>query len=200
MVQNTVFTIIYSSRIPSSTSEALVLFIYLFKVAWTKSFIDLTVSFAYGFPHMFRLAMLASRSFGARRQPSLLWNLLVAQTFLARMWRSATLTWHIVCVWIPRPQLRFAFHVYFFFFSCSAHNGWQVSAPMHYSRVPQITLFNNFFIKNRSHSTIYTFKNYFATVLSVSVFSFKKNKLRVRLDWIYCCWNWKLKTENTIAK
>ena len=117
MVQNTVFTIIYSSHIPSSTSEALVLFIYLFKVAWTKSFIDLTVSFAYGFPHMFRLAMLASRSFGARRQPSLLWNLLVAQTFLARMWRSATLTWHIVCVWIPRPQLRFAFHVYFFFFS-----------------------------------------------------------------------------------
>ena len=33
---------------------------------------------------------------------------------------------------------------------------------------PQITLFNNFFIKNGSHSTIYTFKNYFTTVFSVS--------------------------------
>ena len=43
--------------------------------------------------------------------------------------------------------------------------------------VPQITLFSNFFIKNGSHNTIYTFKNYFATVFSVSVFSFSKNKL-----------------------
>ena len=43
--------------------------------------------------------------------------------------------------------------------------------------VSQITLFNNFFIKNGSHSTIYTFKNYFATVFSVSIFSFSKNKL-----------------------
>ena len=43
--------------------------------------------------------------------------------------------------------------------------------------VPQITLFSHFFIKNGSHSTIYTFKNYFATVFSVSVFSFSKNKL-----------------------
>ena len=42
--------------------------------------------------------------------------------------------------------------------------------------VPQITLFSNFFIKNGSHSTIYTFKNYFATVFSVSIFSFSKNK------------------------
>ena len=43
--------------------------------------------------------------------------------------------------------------------------------------VPQITLFSNFFIKNGSHSTIYTFKNYFVTVFLVSVFSFSKNKL-----------------------
>ena len=37
---------------------------------------------------------------------------------------------------------------------------------------PQISLFNNFFIKNGSHSTIHTFKNYFATVFSI--FSFNK--------------------------
>ena len=37
---------------------------------------------------------------------------------------------------------------------------------------PQIPLFSNFFIKNGSHSTIHTFKNYFAIVFSV--FSFGK--------------------------
>ena len=29
---------------------------------------------------------------------------------------------------------------------------------------PQILLFNNFFIKNGSHDTIYTFENYFVTM------------------------------------
>ena len=33
---------------------------------------------------------------------------------------------------------------------------------------PQIPLFNNFFIKNRSHDTNHTFKNYFVTVFSIS--------------------------------
>ena len=44
--------------------------------------------------------------------------------------------------------------------------------------IPQISLFSNFLIKIRSHShsTIYTFKNYFATVFSVLVFSFNNNK------------------------
>ena len=37
---------------------------------------------------------------------------------------------------------------------------------------PQISFFINFFIKNGFHSTIHTFKNYFATVFSV--FSFSK--------------------------
>ena len=41
---------------------------------------------------------------------------------------------------------------------------------------PQITLFNNIFIKNGSHGTIYTFKNYFATVFSVFSFQFQQNK------------------------
>ena len=50
--------------------------------------------------------------------------------------------------------------------------------------VPQITLFSNFFLKNGSHSTIYTFKNYFATVFSVLVFSFSKNKLNPSTPWV----------------
>ena len=40
------------------------------------------------------------------------------------------------------------------------------------ARDPQISLFSHFFIKNRFHSTVYTFKNYFATVFSI--FSFNK--------------------------
>ena len=41
---------------------------------------------------------------------------------------------------------------------------------------PQISLFSNFFIKNESHGTIYTFKNYFATVISAISFQFQQNK------------------------
>ena len=49
--------------------------------------------------------------------------------------------------------------------------------PVHYLRDPQTSLFSNFFIKNGSHSTIYTFKNYFVTVFSVFSFQFQQNKL-----------------------
>ena len=41
---------------------------------------------------------------------------------------------------------------------------------------PQILFFINFFIKNWSHGTIYTFKNYFATVISAISFQFQQNK------------------------
>ena len=41
---------------------------------------------------------------------------------------------------------------------------------------PQTLFFNNFFIKNVSHNTIYTFKNYFVIVFSVFSFLFQKNK------------------------
>ena len=40
----------------------------------------------------------------------------------------------------------------------------------------QISFFINFFIKNESHGTIYTFKNYFATVISAISFQFQQNK------------------------
>ena len=63
--------------------------------------------------------------------------------------------------------------------------------------VPQITLFNNFFIKNGSHSNIYTFKNYFATVFSISVFSFSKNKLNPNTSFIYQ-FSKKLKPQNSL--
>ena len=80
----------------------------------------------------------------------------------------------------------FIFFFFFFFFFSAAIvdfvNCEQCICALF--TVPQITLFNNFFIKNRSHSTIYTFKNYFATVFSVSVFSFSKNKLNPNTPYI----------------
>ena len=48
--------------------------------------------------------------------------------------------------------------------------------PVHCSQDPQTSLFNNFFIKNGSHGTIYIFKNYFAIVFSVFSFQFQQNK------------------------
>ena len=61
--------------------------------------------------------------------------------------------------------------------------------------VPRIIFFSNFFIKNGFHNTIYIFKNYFATVFSVLIFCFNKNKLNSNtlvnncFNWIYCSAN-----------
>ena len=60
--------------------------------------------------------------------------------------------------------------------SCTVHK--KISREMHTNGShllftdPQTSFFNNFFIKNGSHDTIHTFKNYFVTVFSV--FSFSK--------------------------
>ena len=81
-----------------------------------------------------------------------------------------------------------AFFSFFFFGSAAIVdfvNGKQCIRALF--TVPQITLFSHFFIKNGSHSTIYIFKNYFATVFSVSVFSFSKNKLNPNTP-IYTPW------------
>ena len=48
----------------------------------------------------------------------------------------------------------------------------------------QISLFNNFFIKNGSYGTIYTFKNYFTTVFSVFSFQFQQNKFYLNITLI----------------
>ena len=99
------------------------------------------------------------------------------------------------------PRLRFeptsAFCVFvlffFFFFSrvlekrgyCSCTVQWTVTTNVDFSVAnsdyvlfmdPQIPLFSNFFIKNGFHGTIYTFKNYFATVISAISFQFQQNK------------------------
>ena len=90
---------------------------------------------------------------------------------------------------VLRPRLDFhAFQPFFFFLLCAMIVDLiqceQCTPPQLFqhilinfsatflSRDPQISLFNNFFIKNWSHGTIHTFKNYFVTVFSV--FSFSK--------------------------
>ena len=92
----------------------------------------------------------------------------------------------LVCVWFQRLSLSFAFFFFFTrvsgdkcnrgvlfsnvwpcFFDISV-NQWACALFMD----PQISFLIKFFIKNGSHSTIHTFKNYFATVFSV--FSFSK--------------------------
>ena len=93
-------------------------------------------------------------------------------------------------VWVRRLCLRLHFFVLFFLFLFSRVLGqnlllwllfmpcaWTVAAKFDLSNNfqpisahltlftdPQISLFSNFFIKNGSHDTIHTFKNYFAIV------------------------------------
>ena len=108
-----------------------------------------------------------------------------------------------VCVWLQIFFYAFAFDIFKRWDPCYSNNAfsgmaitfslntttfslnaetfsleWHYSlGPVHCLQNPQTFLFSNFFIKNGSHNTIHTFKNYFATVFSVSAFSFSKNKL-----------------------
>ena len=85
----------------------------------------------------------------------------------------------LVCTSTFSSHVFLFFFFFFFFFSSpqqltlSTVNSAYVTiySPTNY------TFQQLFFIKNGSHNIIYTFKNYFATVFSVSVFSFSKNKL-----------------------
>ena len=99
---------------------------------------------------------------------------------------SVWIHWSCVCVC---DKLRFrSFFFFFFFFTrfwgmrllfiyCSLNSSrkcWLFHSEQCTDAVftdLQISLFGHFFIKNGSHGTIYTFKNYFATVFLVFNFS-----------------------------
>ena len=92
-------------------------------------------------------------------------------------------TWDLVPVWF---QLKLAFNVFcfvlfFFFFFLAALFDQVNRKQCIYALFTnlQISLFSNFFIKNKSLDAIHTFKNYFVTVFSVSIFSFSKNKFNL---------------------
>ena len=97
-------------------------------------------------------------------------------------------------VFVRLSLLRFHFFFFFFFFCCSIHfkgqwllfihYSWTVAATFDYFNI-QISFFINFFIKNGSHDTIHTFKNYF-----VIVFSVFNNKQYPNINLVsvwYCC-------------
>ena len=69
-------------------------------------------------------------------------------------------------VWIESASSVSAFHVFFFFSLRSTFQCFSVGS-MHSLWNSQTSFFNNTFIKNGSHDTIHTFKNYFVTVFSV---------------------------------
>ena len=102
---------------------------------------------------------------------------------------------YIVCVWIAFAAFQFLLFPFFFFFFSrifsplavtvyvrymnSSSNFWPVFCEQYIRALftdPQISFFINFFIKNGSHNIIYTFKNYFATVISAISFQFQQNK------------------------
>ena len=91
---------------------------------------------------------------------------------------------HWICVWIHICSKHLRFKVFFFFFGkarfCCC---FQFSVGLMYcSWDAQTSLFSNFFIKNGSYGTIYTFKNYFTIVFSV--FSFQQNKQYPNGSWV----------------
>ena len=118
-------------------------------------------------------------------------------------------------VWVQRLCLRLDFFVLFFLFLFSRVLGqnlllwllfmpcaWTVAAKFDLSNNfqpisahltlftdPQISLFSNFFIKNGSHDTIHTFKNYFATVFFSFNFQLYSNEsLIVKCYSQLDCW------------
>ena len=98
---------------------------------------------------------------------------------------------HLSCVCVLEKLHFRSFHFFFFhaFLEecgyCLMNSDEQQPQMLTFSREqyirvlftdPQISFFINFFIKNGSHGTIYTFKNYFITVISVISFQFQQNK------------------------
>ena len=104
---------------------------------------------------------------------------------------SVCLSWRLLrCVSVSTFSLFFFFFFYHVFppsqaatvhvlYMNSSHNIWPVLREQCIHALftePQISFFINFFIKNGSHGTIYTFKNYFAIVISAINFQFQQNK------------------------
>ena len=95
---------------------------------------------------------------------------------------------YFVPVWIElkviESHIAFSSFFFFFFFSCA----WTVQGTKKHC----LPIVHELFIYclhtiHRSHDTIHTFKNYFATVFSV--FSFSNNKFNPNGLWIYFCYS-----------
>ena len=85
-----------------------------------------------------------------------------------RNWRQRLL--FMYCAWTVAENFDFSA-----IFSTSV-------GPMNSTQNLQILLFSNFFIKNWSHNTIHTFKNYFSTVFSVLA---KISSIQIDPKWVF---------------
>ena len=72
---------------------------------------------------------------------------------------------YLVAVWIAATFLLSHFLFFFSFFEKSVYVFQWVMCTIH--KTLQISFFNKTFIKNGSHGTIHTLKNYFATMFSI---------------------------------
>ena len=76
-------------------------------------------------------------------------------------------------VWIARLRIYSSLCLLFFFYLVTiVDQVFREQCIRALFTDPQISLFNNFFIKNGFHGTIHTFKNDFVTVFSVFGFQF----------------------------
>ena len=108
--------------------------------------------------------------------------------WLSSTWLSASLdSTYCVCVYWSCVFILFIFFFFFHAFLeecgyCSMNSAWTVAANVDFFQWtvhpctvhgPTNFIFYQFFIKNGSHNTIYTFKNYFAIVISAISFQFQ---------------------------
>ena len=95
-------------------------------------------------------------------------------------WHLRFSSTHFLFFFFSNWRLRFSstrFLFFFFFFTAAVVD--QVFCEQCTRTLfidPQTSVFSNFFIKNDSYGTIYTFKNYFTTVFLVFSFQFQQNK------------------------
>ena len=95
----------------------------------------------------------------------------------------------LVCACCVHIWAQNAFKPFFFFFWLSAVNADFFNREQCIRALfmdPQISIFINFFIKNGSHDTIHTFKNYFITVFFSFQFSAVSERTLNRAS--YCSW------------
>ena len=91
---------------------------------------------------------------------------------------------HSNCVSGPQ-HLAFWLFFFFFFLKSQFSRDYALFSGSHAClQDPQTSFFNKTFIKNESYGTIYTFKNYFATVFSI--FSFQQNKRYPNESLVFC--------------
>ena len=90
---------------------------------------------------------------------------------------------YVVCIWVGVSCVSVSAFFFFFFTRflptcgyCSFDQYSVNSTSVYCSRTHKFHFFINFFIKNESHGTMYTFKNYFAIVISAINFQFQQNK------------------------